>query len=42
MLSRLITKIVVWAVEVFYDVERTGLRLASGPVLVTARAIRMR
>lgn len=31
-----------WAVAVFYDVERTGPRLASGPVLVTARAIRMR
>lgn len=36
MLPRLITKVVGWAVAVFYDVERTGPRLASGPVLVTA------
>jgi glycerol-3-phosphate O-acyltransferase/dihydroxyacetone phosphate acyltransferase len=36
VLPRLITKLVGWAVAVFYDVERTGPRLASGPVLVTA------
>jgi glycerol-3-phosphate O-acyltransferase / dihydroxyacetone phosphate acyltransferase len=36
MVSRLITKVAGWAVALFYDVERTGPRLVSGPVLVTA------
>lgn len=36
MLPAVITKIVGWAVAIFYDVERTGPELASGPVLVTA------
>lgn len=36
MLAALITKLVGWAVAVFYDVERSGPRLASGPVLVVA------
>ncbi len=36
MLPAVITKIVGWAVAVFYDVERTGPELVSGPVLVTA------
>lgn len=31
-----ITKLVGWAVALFYDVERTGPGLAPGPVLVTA------
>jgi len=36
VLPALITKIVGWAVAVFYDVERTGPGLATGPVLVAA------
>lgn len=36
MLPRIITKLVGWAVAVFYDVERTGPGLEPGPVLVTA------
>ncbi|NNL30866.1 MAG: hypothetical protein HKO77_07575 [Gemmatimonadetes bacterium] len=36
MLPAVITKIVGWAVAIFYDVERTGPELVSGPVLVTA------
>ena len=36
MLPRLITKLVGWAVAVFYDLERTGPTLPPGPVLVTA------
>ncbi len=36
MLPTVITKIVGWAVAIFYDVERTGPELVSGPVLVTA------
>lgn len=36
MLPTVITKIVGWAVAIFYDVERTGPRLVEGPVLVTA------
>lgn len=36
MLPALITKVVGWAVAIFYDVERTGPELVSGPVLVTA------
>lgn len=36
ILPRIITKLVGWAVAVFYDVERTGPPLADGPVLVVA------
>lgn len=36
LIPRLITKLVGWAVALFYDVERTGPRLPDGPVLVTA------
>ena len=36
MLPRIITKIVGWAVAIFYDLERSGPALADGPVLVTA------
>ena len=36
MLARVITRLVSWAVGVFYDVERTGPPLGGGPVLVTA------
>jgi hypothetical protein len=36
MLPRLITKLVGWAVAIFYDVERSGPTLPEGPVLVTA------
>lgn len=36
MLPRLITKLVGWAVALFYDVQRTGPGLVPGPVLVTA------
>lgn len=36
MLPAVITKIVGQAVALFYDVERTGPELVSGPVLVTA------
>lgn len=36
MLPGLITRLVGWAVAIFYDVERTGPALVSGPVLVTA------
>lgn len=36
MLPALITKLVGWAVAVFFEVERTGPELVEGPVLVTA------
>jgi 1-acyl-sn-glycerol-3-phosphate acyltransferase len=36
MLAAFITRLVGWAVALFYDVERTGPRLAGGPVLVVA------
>ena len=36
MLPLIITKLVGWAVAVFYDLERTGPTLPPGPVLVTA------
>ncbi|MGD2044701.1 MAG: 1-acyl-sn-glycerol-3-phosphate acyltransferase [Gemmatimonadota bacterium] len=36
MLPRIITKLVGWAVSVFYDLERTGPTLPDGPVLVAA------
>lgn len=36
MLPRIITKLVGWAVSVFYDLERTGPKLPDGPVLVAA------
>ena len=36
MLPRVITKLVGWAVAIFYDVERTGRAISTGPVLVTA------
>lgn len=36
LLPRVITKLVGWAVAVFYDVERTGPPLVDGAVLVTA------
>jgi len=36
LLPLIITKIVGWAVAVFYDLERTGPSLPAGPVLVTA------
>lgn len=36
MHATIIRRLVGWAVAVFHDVERTGPRLASGPVLVTA------
>ena len=36
MLPRLITRLVGWAVALFYDLERTGPKLPSGPVLVAA------
>ena len=36
MLQRIITKLVGWAVAIFYDVERTGPLISKGPVLVTA------
>ncbi|MDP2958695.1 MAG: 1-acyl-sn-glycerol-3-phosphate acyltransferase [Longimicrobiales bacterium] len=36
LLPQLITKLVGWAVALFYEVERTGPPLAEGPVLVTA------
>lgn len=36
MLTRLITRLVGWAVAIFYEVERTGPELADGPVLVVA------
>lgn len=36
MLPRLITKVVGWAVAIFYDLERSGPTLPDGPVLVTA------
>jgi len=35
LLPRVITKLVGWAVAVFYDVERTGPPLVDGAVLVT-------
>jgi 1-acyl-sn-glycerol-3-phosphate acyltransferase len=36
MLPRIITKLVGWAVALFYDLERTGPKLPDGPVLVAA------
>jgi len=36
MLPRIITKLVGWAVALFYDVERTGPTVPEGPVLVAA------
>jgi glycerol-3-phosphate O-acyltransferase/dihydroxyacetone phosphate acyltransferase len=36
MLPRIITRLVGWAVSVFYALERTGPRLPEGPVLVAA------
>jgi glycerol-3-phosphate O-acyltransferase / dihydroxyacetone phosphate acyltransferase len=36
LLPRIITKLVGWAVAIFYDLERTGPTLPEGPVLVTA------
>jgi 1-acyl-sn-glycerol-3-phosphate acyltransferase len=36
LLARIITKLVGWAVAIFYDLERTGPTLPAGPVLVTA------
>jgi len=36
LLPRIITKLVGWAVAIFYDLERTGPTLPDGPVLVTA------
>ena len=36
MLATVITKLVGWAVAVFCEVERSGPKLASGPVLVAA------
>ncbi len=36
MLPRIVTKLVGWAVAIFYDVERTGPLISKGPVLVTA------
>jgi len=36
MLTRIITRLVGWAVSVFYDLERTGPKLPDGPVLVAA------
>ena len=36
MLPRIITKLVGWAVALFYDLERTGPSLPDGPVLVAA------
>lgn len=36
MLARLITRLVGWAVAIFYEVERTGPELPPGPVLVAA------
>jgi 1-acyl-sn-glycerol-3-phosphate acyltransferase len=36
LLPLIITKLVGWAVAVFYDLERTGPTLPPGPVLVTA------
>ena len=36
VVPRIITKLVGWAVAIFYDLERTGPTLPAGPVLVTA------
>jgi len=36
MLPRIITKLVGWAVAIFYELERTGPTLPDGPVLVVA------
>jgi 1-acyl-sn-glycerol-3-phosphate acyltransferase len=36
LLPRIITKLVGWAVAIFYQLERTGPTLPAGPVLVTA------
>jgi 1-acyl-sn-glycerol-3-phosphate acyltransferase len=36
VLPRIVTKLVGWAVAIFYDLERSGPTLPDGPVLVTA------
>jgi len=36
MLPRIITRLVGWAVAIFYELERTGPTLPDGPVLVVA------
>ena len=36
MLARIVTKIVGWAVSIFYDLERLGPDLPDGPVLIAA------
>lgn len=36
LLARFITRLVGWAVALFFDVERTGPELVDGPLLVTA------
>lgn len=36
MLPTIITRLVGWAVSIFYEVERTGPELVDGPVLVVA------
>jgi 1-acyl-sn-glycerol-3-phosphate acyltransferase len=36
VLPRIITKMVGWAVAIFYDLERSGPSVPKGPVLVTA------
>jgi 1-acyl-sn-glycerol-3-phosphate acyltransferase len=36
MLATIITRLVGWAVPIFYEVERTGPPLSDGPVLVAA------
>jgi len=36
MLATIITRLVGWAVAIFYEVERTGPPLSDGPVLVAA------
>ena len=36
LLPRIITKLVGWAVAIFYQLERSGPTLPDGPVLVTA------
>ena len=36
MVASIITKLVGWAISIFYDVERRGPVLPDGPVLITA------
>ncbi len=36
LLARIVTKLVGWAVSIFYDLERRGPALPEGPVLITA------